>query len=889
MRIVTAFLLLGALLVAAVGSAEARAPGGKAVAALPETGILPESRVASLENGLTVLTIEDDRFPLASVRLYVRAGSAYEEPAQAGISHILEHMVFKGTQKRQKGEIAATIEGVGGYLNAATSFDYTVYYVDVPAEQWRLGLDVVNDMTFGGLIDPTELESEKQVILAELERGEDNPSQLMFKNMQSMVWGGTAYERPIIGFRETIESSTREGIKEYIRARYQPRSMVLVVAGKIDSDKVLQEARRLFGDLPNDKLLTPPQPFETPAQGPGPQARVLEGDWNKVYLSVAFPIPGLLADESVGLDVFAHMLGGDQTSLLYNRFKYEKRLVDDIAAFSMTLERGGLLYISATLDAQKLPEFWNELVAEFSNLTAERFSDRELERAKLNIEDDLFQSKETLSGLASKAGYFQFLRGSLKAEENYLFSLRNVDRPQLQGLLDVYFQPDKLSTVALVPRGSEIAEAQLTETVGKGWPVTRTEHALAQETATAKTEVVRIGAGSVVLLPDATLPYTALSLSWPGGDGLLPVDKAGLAELASKLLTRGTGTKSAQEIQEYLSDRAAALGASANRETFSVSAKYPSRFEADMLGLIREVLTEPAFAADELDRARQEQVAEIRQREDQPLGLAFREMFPFLFTGQGYGIYHQGQPETLATFTEADVRGYWSEQAGQPFVLAVCGTFDRARVLELAKSLEQTLGRTEQPYVFGEPQWNQERTLNLQLPGRNQLHILRVFPIPGQDHPDSTGLELLRAALAGQSGILFRDLRDRQGLGYTVTAFTWQAPKTGFMVFYIGTDPARKDQALAGFDKAIAHLREQALPEAELTRAKNLLQGDYYREHQSLLARSREASGLKVKNLGMDYNRALIEQARQLTPEDLRRLSDKYLRLDDSYLVIVQP
>ena len=890
MRIPFILLLMGVLAVAALGSAQAQARAEKKATPLPETGMIAEPRIVVLENGLTVLVLEDSRFPLASVRLYVRAGSAYEDPAKAGISHVLEHMVFKGTEKRKPGEIAAAIEGVGGYLNAATSFDYTVYYVDVPAEQWRLGLDVIKDMTFGATVDPAELEQEKNVVLSELERGEDNPDQLMFKTMQSMVWDGSTYRWPIIGTRESIKSIARDDIKGYVRARYQPQSMLLVVAGKVDSKAVIEEAKAVYGGLRNDRFLTPPQPFTLQAKGPGPRVRVSEGDWNKVYLSVAFPIPGLRSDETVGLDVFAHMLGGDRTSLLYNRFKYEKRLVDEISAFSMTLERGGLLYISATLDAAKVAPFWAELVTTFAGLEAAGFTDQELERAKLNLEDSLFQAKETLSGLASKVGYFQFFEGSVtQAEENYLYGLRNVDKPQIQGLLDAYFQPDKLAAVVLAPRGAALDAKTLEAKVAKGWPRVESEKAKIMETAAAGAEVIPVGASSVVLLPDATLPYTAFSVSWPGGDGLIDPGQAGLTELAAKVLIRGAGELSAQGVQEFLADRAASMSAAAGRETFSLSAKYPSRFEADMLGLVESVLTAPAVAEDELDRARDEILAEIKQREDQPTGLAFRRMFPFLFSGRGYGIFHQGTPETLAGLDRKNVLTYWKEQAREPFVLAVCGTFDREAVLRLAKSLEKSLGAPEPAYSFGAPKWNAERVLPLTLPGRNQLHILRVFPVPGEGHPDSAGLELMRAALAGQSGILFRDLRDRQGLGYTVTAFTWQAPNVGFMAFYIGTDPARKDQALAGFDQAIANLRQQALPKEELERAKNLLWGDYYRDHQSLLSRSREASGLKVKGLDLGYNRELIAKAQELSPEDIRALAERYLVMDASYLVLVQP
>ena len=367
-----------------------------------------ETHIVKLKNGLTVLIKEDDRFPLVNARLYVHAGSAYETPETAGISHVLEHMVFKGTEKRGLGESARAIESVGGSTNAGTSFDYTVYYVEVPDDQWTLGLDVITDMAFNPTLDPTELESEKKVVLEELERGEDTPGNKLFKTLQGMIWNGTSYEWPIIGTRETVSSFTSEDINQYITKFYQPQSMLLCVVGKVNPEEVLAEAERLLGDLTNTLPTLPPATIAVPATGAGPRVVKMTGNWNKVYMGAAFPIPHGSSAKVAGLELMSHLLGGDDTSLLYRKFKYEKQLVDDISVSALTLERGGMLYVHATLDSEKVEEFWTELMAELASFDAANFTDREIERARLNIEDSLFLAKETLSGVASKTGYFQF-------------------------------------------------------------------------------------------------------------------------------------------------------------------------------------------------------------------------------------------------------------------------------------------------------------------------------------------------------------------------------------------------------------------------------------------------------------------------------------------------
>jgi zinc protease len=844
-----------------------------------------------LENGLSVLTWPDDRFPLASVRLYVHAGSSYEDPKQAGVSHLLEHMVFKGTAKRPDGGLAKEIEAVGGYINAATSFDYTVYYVDVPDEHWRLGLDVIQDMIYGSVFDPADFESEKKVVLSELERGEDDPDSLLFKTVQEMSFPRTSYGWPIIGTRESVSNLTRDDLVGYVKRLYQPQSMLLVVVGRIDTAKVIAEAEALFGQLKNDRLIEPPSVFPPAGLGGNLSFKVKAGNWNKAYLSLAFPAPSLSSEKTAGLEVLTQLLGGDKTSRLYRRFKYKERLVDEIWAANVSLQRGGLILIQATLDADKVRDFLAGLSSELSGLKAADFTAEELDRAKLNLEDSLFRAKETLSGLASKVGYFQFFEHGQQGEANYLYTLRHMDAEQLEDLIKGYLRPERLAGVLLLPEGVNIEPAGLAHIVTANWPAAAGAGKVADAGARGKTEVVKLKTGdTVVLSPDTTLPYAALALAWPGGDALLGEKRQGLAELTSRVLTRGTAGRSAPDIQDFLSDRAASLSAGAARDSFSLSAKYPSRFAPDILALAREVLTQPSFAAEELDRAREEQIADISRREDEPLGLAFRRVFPFLYKNSGYGVLHLGEPDQVRAFSAEELKAFWADQAGRPFVLSVCGEFDRAQILALAEELAASLRKGQSAgFAYPLPAWGEAHDLKLSLPGRNQTHILRIFPVPGLDDPDAPGLELLRAILAGQSGLLFKDLRDRQGLGYTVTAMLWQAPRTGFMAFYIGTAPETEEKSLAGFDAVAARLAAEPLPQEELTRAANLLQGDYYRDHQSLGSRAGEAASVLVKNLGLDYNEALIAKARTLTPQDVQALAAKYLKKDGSYLVTVRP
>ncbi len=851
-----------------------------------------------LKNGLGVLVQEDRRFPLVSLRLYVRAGSAYETPKQAGISHLLEHMVFKGTARRAKGEVAKTIEGAGGYLNAATSFDYTVYIIDLPADNWDLGLDVLQDMIWGAALDPEELEQEKKVVLSELERGEDNPSQRMFKAIQPLVFADTGYERPIIGHRSTVTAITRKDIQDYIAKFYQPQSMLAVVVGDVDKDKVLAKVEDIFGHLTNTEHVVPNQSLPLPKVR-GPHIKVERGPWSKAYVSVAFPLPGMHAAQSPGLDLLAYLLGGDETSRLYRKFKYDLGLVDSISASAMGLNQVGILYIHATLDEKNFPDFFEKLSTELASLDATPFSRQELERARLNISVAFQSTNETLGGLASKLGRFQFFKNSLDVEENYLSRLGNVEVTELQTLANTYLQGNALVSAVLLPASAKASQSEMRQDPEKSQELTAKARTLwqkkaqpVQKTALADTagkqEVIDLGQGcTLILLPDNTLPFTAVNLTFQGGNLLLSAKEQGLAALTAKALTFGTKKLSATAYDDFLSGRAAEISARAGRDTLSVHAKFPARFAKEILPVFEDTVLEPAFASSEIKRAKKEAVAAIKQEKDLPTALAFSNLFPLLYKDSGYSFLLLGDQEQVLGFEEGQIANFWQKQVSNPFTLAVAGQFLRGDVVALGKKLARSSKGV--PLKFQTPAQGLEQKKTLTMPGRNQSHIVIAFPVPGVHHKDSAGLDLLRQTLAGQGGLLFTELRDKKGLGYTVTALLWQAPSTGFLAFYIGTYPGKTKEAIKGFQDVTKALHQQVLPTDAIKRAQNMLAGNYFRNRQSLNSRAKEAARLTIHNLDISHNTEQIKAAQTLTPKDIQDLARKYLRFDKAYTLMVTP
>lgn len=875
-------LLLGILLLPQLAAA-----ASQAAPANPST---PgnDTMLVRLKNGLTVYIIRDSRFPLVCTRLYVGTGSANETAGQAGISHVLEHMVFKGTEKRPKGQVARDVESLGGYLNAATSFDKTWYITDMPARHWKTGMDVVKDMAFHPSLDPAELEAEKDVIVSELKGGDDTPTRRLFEDLQVAGLAHTVYGRPIIGFEKTIRAVTADDLRAYIRTWYQPQNMMLLVAGDIDPKAVLAYAEELFGDLKNDTVLPAPAPVQLEGAAGGPRVEVTRGPWNKVYLGIALPAPALGDQRSIDLDVLAYALGGDGTSQFYRKYRYEKQLVDSISVGNMSLNRAGLFYMVAQLDADKVEPFWQEFTRDLAALDAGKITPDVIERARFNYEDGMDRAGETLDGLTSWKATVQFELGGPQGEANVRHALAAVDGARLRQAQDLWLRPDQVRVRVLAPEKAQLPD--LDAILQRNWPAPAVER---QKAATAvekagKREIVDLGQGrTVILQPDRTIPYVSLEILRPGGNALLKPADQGLAQLTAATLTDGCGTRDLDAIERFVAERAATLSASAGVQSFTVSLTGPARFNADYFALLGDLLHKPTFAEKDVRRQADTLKAALVRRQDNPMSFMGSRINGFLFPGgQPYGFDGLGTAENQDRFGPGDVQAFWKQQNAQPWILSVAGDFDREKVLAFARSLPvPTAPAVEVP----QPAWGADKRLPLSLPGRQQAHLLLAFHAVPLDHPDAPALMLLESVLSGQSGLLFNKLRDEQGLGYTVTAFYRSLPEAGFMAFYIGTTPRNLDVARQGFSAIIKDIKTELLPAGLLAKGLNRMEGSYYRGRQSLGARADEAAGERLLGQPQDFQKLLLEKAARVTPEQLRDVARKYLLVDNMYEVTLLP
>ncbi|MBR3879977.1 MAG: insulinase family protein [Mailhella sp.] len=848
-----------------------------------------------LENGLTVLVKEDSRFPLVAVRLFVKAGSAWEKPEEAGMSHLLEHMVFKGSKTSGPG-VDKTVENAGGSMNAYTSYDMTTYLTDLPASRWKEAMTAVRDLAFDPLLLQADLDAEREVVLAEKKQRGDSPMTKLFQTAMAHTLKGTPYETPVIGTEKALRGMTPEMMRAYIKRRYDPRDMVLSVAGDVKADEVLAEARRLFGEYRNNNVLAV-EPVIAPASlAHGLVVDVQEGPWNKAFVSLSFPMADQNDALSPAADVLSHLLSGDETSLLPRKLRIETALVDAVDASAMTFERVGVFMLLAQVDAAKTGEYLRTISSMLAGLKAEDFSDAQIARAKLNIEDSYFRGLENISDIAETMGAEYFYDPGSVGGERWLSAVRGVDRAQIQRVIDQWLKPDALTVAALIPQGKEGAAAVLNEDSARaaivaGWPEAGKSVSREAETSadkgSLKPEVLQLGEGrTLVLLPDRSLPYVSATLAFSGGELLVPDDKEGLASLTASVLTDGTSMRSLHDINVYLSERASGLSASASTRQFSLRMDAPARFAPEVFTLMKEVLDSPAFREEDVERAKREQIASIVSREESATGLLGRHLRHSLFGKGAYAHRGAGTAETVKTFGREDVAGFWKQQSERPWVLSVAGDYDRAEVERFAASLAAPdAARAES----NAPVWSDQRSFELKLPGRDQAVYLMLFPTVGTDDEDRAALRLLSECLSGFTGKLYQELREKQSLGYSVFPMDWSAKETGFLGFGIVASPQNLDKARTSFEAIVRDLQKDTLPEETIARAKAVAEADYYKSRQSRAARASEGASLILQKRSLDYAMKRLEELKSVDAEQLRAVARKYLDLNKAYEFRVTP
>lgn len=860
---------------------------------------LSESRglqadVRTLSNGLCVVLLEDHHAPVVAMQTWVRFGSADEGPVVAGIAHVFEHMLFKGTERFPNGEIASLIESAGGTVNAWTSYDETVYHVTLSSRFWETGFDVLSDAVLHSLFDADELAREKEVVLEELWRGKDNPDREIAERLFQLTFSEHPYRRPVIGSEETVSKLSREDMLRVFNTWYVPNNMIFVAVGDFDTPALMEAVEARFGALPAPELPVRPRVQEPPQTEPRISAFTFQAEMARI--EVAFPGVASNDPKVPVLDLLGDLMGNGYNSVLYTALKRKRDIAHDVFAYSYTPLDQGMFSLGASCLPEHAPEVIRALLQQVRDTATLALSEAALAAAKTRIISGFVHARETYQGIAEQLGRCTLTYSDPNYGERYVEAISALTLDDLRQTAAEFLDLQRVNIAVLMPEGVPLPDRDtVLEWMQKSSPdQTASSHRYPMTTDTAaQLSVIELSDNrKLVVQTDRKVPLVSVRAMLDGGQRVEPADKAGLVRLLTTVWDRGTETRSASDIEHDIDRLGATFGAIGDRDSLQMSARFLKETFVDGMELFFDVLTYPTFPDHEVMREQADQLRELDSLKENRFAYAFQQFLASLYGQHPYSHLSIGRREALATVSRDDLIAFHQAllQSHQT-VFSVVGDVTVDEVLPLFQP------QAESPR-FSDAALKPLTTPALSMPSEavehvldmegQQTHIVWGFPTVTLHDPNRYAIRLLDTILGGMGGRLFVELRDQKSLAYTVTTVDTYPVNTGFLALYIGCSPEKEVEALDEFQRVVCDVQNNGVTEEELTRAKTYLEGVLDIGLQGTSQRT-AVYGLGTLQMGKwNAYKSYLKALQNVTREDVQHAAQTYLNPDRSVRVIIR-
>lgn len=845
-----------------------------------------------LPNGMKVILFPQHKAPVVTVQAWVRTGSADELKGEEGISHFIEHLLFKGTKKYKVGEIAALVEGSGGELNAYTSFDQTVFHVTISKEFTGVALDTVNEMIGYPTFDKNEIDNEREVVIEEIKRSNDNPHRASSRLLFEGVYPKHPYGKPVIGYEENIRTFSPELIKKYYKSRYSPKNISLVVVGDFNKEQIKKEIKESFAKIPATPIRKSKRTNDPIAKTY--KTRVEETPFQETLCHIAWKIPGAKHADTPAVDLLAAILGQGESSRLWLKARLSSPITNYVGAHVYSPNDDGFFAVSSGLKLENLEEYLTSVGEELLRVTMEPVSEEEIKKVVTLFEAEEIYGVETVDGLARKLGTFELLFNKPDFYTDYLEKMIKVNANDILRVARKYIRADNMS-ISITTK-SEKARAQkivdkfahdfaLALDALKKAPIEKVKGQSRELTPMAiksteqKKLVVhesKLGDAKIFIAPATLVPSLSMRIAFRGGQRVEPDGQDGITEFLSRVWLSGTKKHKEIEILERMDMLAMGLKPFAGRNTVGLSLKaLAPTFEAAS-DIFFECVADPIFDQEIIERERELMLETLRQRQDNPATIAIQKFHEEVFRGHPYAKDTAGTKETIQNITRENIEQHWKKMVSRNNAcVALVGDAQKDKVLHRVETglKRLTLGARidnkfeAQPLVADKYCYEKLE--------KEQSHI--VYGVRGLTmyDKDRLALNVMDAILSGQGGRLFFELRDKASLAYTVSPIGVEGLDLGYFGAYIGCSPEKGAKAISMLEDEFKKLVETQVSESEIERAKRYLIGSHdigLQKNSSLCSGIlfEEIYDISYKNM-FNYS----ERVRAVTAEDVRRLAER--------------
>jgi zinc protease len=875
---------------------------------------VPEVVTRTLPNGHQLYIVENHQQAAVTLDTWVGVGSVNETAPVNGVSHFLEHLLFKGTPQWPTGSIDKWLDSRGAGYNAATSQDFTHYYITVAKPFFAEALGMHAQMLQQSNFPAEEVDRERLVVQEEINRAHNRPGHRLFEALQAVLYKGHPYEQTTLGPKSVIAGVPRQAILDYWCQWYQPSQLKTILVGDITPDEAEAAVIKAFGQRspdckPNAKVQPPA--IATIATLTQPEVSILpDPGVRQVYGMVAFVAPPASRwQDAVALDAAMDALGGGPSSRLYQRLRNKEQLVQDISAANMTQRYGGALYVSFETSADKVKPAVAAILEEINRLTAHGITPEELSSYQhQTARSFIFQAEQT-DALASSIGYNVAI-GSLQDYTEYLPRLQGLTLAQVRSASRQWLVPGQAALVAVVPESdqSSLAASDFKAMLMQAAPVTVkvnggttvADSPSPASSAPVVTESSLPNGVRLIAKPLAQAQTVTLQLLVKGGQRT--EGKPGTAALMARLLNAGPTTRSEAEWLRLLESQSLGISVGAGKDEWTLTATAAKEDVGELLTALRELVASPAMALTVFTRERALMAKDITAAQDEPLSLAMEKAQLALYPAHPYGHVGHRVLQALPTLTHREVTDYFKQSfqpdnltaiatgdfdpttlkaflaslpfPGQPVAMTGAGSLPAPQKGAMSKPVSSA---SVQPSV-AQLKLVKSQSLETRKPSQAATWLVQSWLAPPATSADYPALKVMSTLLGGgMSSRLFVELREKQGLAYAVGSQYGGSYDPGVFAMYIGTDPKNEAAVKAGFDQQVKRLKAGEVSAAELQAAKDQVVGKFALAHETPADHARYLGTYESVGLGYAYDEQFPKAIAAVTLADVVRVANTYL------------
>ena len=831
-------------------------------------------RVKILPNGLTIIVREDHSAPVVSAQAWCKSGAIHEDHLLgAGMSHALEHMLFKGTENRKGSRIDQEVQEAGGYMNAYTSFDRTVYWIDVPNTGAETAIDILCDIMQHATLPADELTKEKQVILREMDMNQDDPGRRAGRRLFEVAYTTSPYRYTIIGYPDIFNELSREDLFHYYKSKYVPNNVFFVVVGDIKADDAIAQIEKAYektGAKALKPVVLPLEPRQMASREIIEEAPIELG-----HFHVSWHIPELRHADVPLLDILATLLGHGRSSRLFREIREKQGLAHSADAWTYSPGLPGLFGMSAVFDGDKFEAARDAMLAEVEKLKHTLVPAEELAKTVKQFVSATLASRKTMAGQAQDLGSNWISAHDLNFSHRFLEAVKAATPEDIQRVARQYLTTENRTLFALLPT-STTPVTESVDTAHESKPV----------------EKVELPNGLRILLKeDHRLPFVQIRCVFNGGVLAESPANNGITQLMAKTLLQGTTTRGAEQIANEIESVGGSISSYGGNNSFGVNAEVLSDDLATGLGLVADVLLNPIFPADSLERERQIQLAGIRSQKDHLLQNAVKLTRKAMFGEAGYGLDGIGTEASVTSLDLDAIKAFHDRMvAPNNCVLSVYGDVDAAATKAL---IEQTLGSWARKDVEFEthtpPPAISEIRRTDETRDKTQAVVVIGFQATQFQEEDRYALDLVQEACSDLGSRLFMRIRDELGLAYYVGASHMPGKIPGWFMLYTGTAGDQAEQVEKELLAEAAKLRTDGLTQEELDRARAKVLGSKKISRQDLGHQAMSAALDELYGHGYDYCENEDTRYESVTLEQARAAAAKYLTPDAFAVTVLKP